>query len=61
MAQQPPFFHGDRLAFWPCNQHRYRIYVLPEELLFLRMGRAGGRSPTRRGGSIKPTWTNCAG
>ena len=38
MAQQPPFFHATRLAFWPWNENKYRIYVLPEELLFLRFG-----------------------
>jgi hypothetical protein len=36
MAQQPSFFYATRLAFW--HPDKYRIYVLPEELLFLRVG-----------------------
>jgi hypothetical protein len=36
MATQPPFFYATRLAFFHLDD--YRIYVLPEELLFLRSG-----------------------
>jgi hypothetical protein len=39
MAQQPPFFDASRLAFWHPDE--YRIYVLPEELLFLRTAAYG--------------------
>ena len=59
MAQQPPFFDASRLAFWHPDE--YRIYVLPEELLFLRTAAYGlvphgsGCARDRRGGSTKPT------
>jgi hypothetical protein len=44
MPQQPPFFHAGRLAFWNSSRHVYRIYVLPQELVFLKVG-TGFRDP----------------
>jgi hypothetical protein len=38
MPQQPPWFYASRLAFWSSNQHIYRVYVLPQEVLFLKVG-----------------------
>lgn len=38
MAQPLPFFFAHRLAFWSSNRHIYRVYILPHELLFLKIG-----------------------
>ena len=44
MVQQPPYFNASRMAFWNNNRHVYRVYVLPNEMLFLKLG-SGFRDP----------------
>jgi hypothetical protein len=42
--QQPVYFNAGQIAFWNVNRHVYQVYVLPGELLFIKLG-TGFRDP----------------
>jgi hypothetical protein len=48
MENQPCYFNAGRIAFWNSSRHVYRVYVLPNELLFLKLG-TGFRDPRSAG------------
>jgi hypothetical protein len=54
MQPQPPHFNAGQIAFWNSNRHVYRVYVLPNELLFLKLGTGfrDPRSAAATGGAI---------